>query len=119
VPVTFRALFVGERCEAHGLLERLLNGSNIQIDEVVNHSEVLASVARRAPDIIVFALDNDLEDLAQSCRTLKANPATVLVPLMVLARSTRQRMAVFDAGVDDLLTLRRVASSQPNKWRQR
>jgi adenylate cyclase len=63
----------------------------------------LACVARRAPDIIIFALDNDLEDLVESCRSLKANPATVLLPLLVLARSTRQRMAVFDAGFDDLL----------------
>lgn len=101
--VAFRALFVGERSETFALLERMLEDSDVQIDEVVDHEGLLASAARRTPDIVVFAL-GDLEQLAQSCRTLKANPATVLVPLLVLARSTRQRMAVFDAGVDDLLT---------------
>lgn len=101
--VAFRALFVGERSEPFALLERMLEGSDIQIDEVVSHDELLASAARRTPDIVIFSL-GEIEDLAQSCRTLKANPTTVLVPLLVFARSTRQRMAVFDAGVDDLLT---------------
>lgn len=101
--VAFRALFVGDRSEAFELLEKLLADSDIAIDEVVTHDELLASAARRTPDVVIFALEN-LEALAQSCRTLKANPATVLVPLLVLARSTRQRMAVFHAGVDDLLT---------------
>jgi class 3 adenylate cyclase len=101
---TFRALFVGDRSETHTLLKRLLDGSDIEIDDVVSHDQVLACVARRAPDIIVFALDHDLSDLVESCRSLKANPATVLLPLLVFARSTRQRMAVFDAGFDDLLS---------------
>lgn len=101
--VAFRALFVGERSETFSLLERLLEGSDIQIDEVVTHGGLLASAARRTPDIVIFALE-ELDELAQSCRTLKANPATVLVPLLVWARSTRRRMGAFDAGVDDLLT---------------
>ena len=102
---TYRAVFVGARADAHAVFERLLQGSDIQIDEIVTHDQMLACIARRTPDIIVFALDNDIEALAQACRTLKANPATLAVPLLVIARSTRQRMAVFDAGFDDLLSL--------------
>lgn len=101
---TYRALFVGDLSDTHGLLERLLEGSDIAIDDVVQHEQVLARVAQRMPDIIVFALDHDLDMLVETCRALKANPATVLLPLLVLARSTRQRMAVFDAGFDDLLS---------------
>lgn len=101
--VAYRALFVGERSETLAVLERLLDGSDIQIDEVVSHDELLASAARRTPDIVIFALD-EIERLEQSCRTLKMNPATVLVPLLVLARSGRQRIAVFDAGADEMFT---------------
>jgi class 3 adenylate cyclase len=96
-------LFVGDRSEPYRLLEGLLAGSDIHIDQVVSHEGLLASMATRMPDIIIFQLE-DLEELAQSCRTLKANPATVLVPLLVFARSTRRRVGAFDAGVDDLLT---------------
>jgi adenylate cyclase len=101
---TYRALFVGDLSETHRSLERLLEGSDIALDDVVQHEQVLARVALRMPDIIIFALDHDLDALVETCRALKANPATVLLPLLVLARSTRQRMAVFDAGVDDLLS---------------
>ncbi len=81
----------------------MLEGSDIQIDEVVSHEELLTSAARRPPDIVFFAL-GEIEQLAHSCRTLRMNAATLLVPLLVLSRSTRQRMAVFNAGVDDMLT---------------
>jgi class 3 adenylate cyclase len=40
----------------------------------------------------------------QTCGVLKANPATVLLPLMAIGKSSRQRLAAFDAGVDDFLT---------------
>lgn len=102
--MTFRALFVGDRSETYELFERWVAGSDIEIEDIVGHDAVLSSVSQRVPDLIVFALENGLDSLAQCCRTLKANPATVLVPLLVVARSTRHRLAVFDAGVDDLLT---------------
>ena len=44
---TFRALFVGERSEIYSQLVRLLEGSDIVIDDVVTHDQVLASLARR------------------------------------------------------------------------
>jgi class 3 adenylate cyclase len=97
-------LFVGDRSETFSSFERSLGGSDVQIDEVVAPEKVLASVASRPPDIIVFGLDNDIDDLTQLCRALKANPVTVLVPLLVIARSTRQRMAIFEAGFDDFLS---------------
>lgn len=101
---SFRALFVGDRTESHGLLIRMLEGSDIAIDDVVSQDEVIASVARRAPDLIVFGIEGDPKSLADTCRTLKANPATVSLPLLALARSSRSRLAAFDAGVDDFLT---------------
>jgi adenylate cyclase len=101
---TFRALFVGERSEIHGHLVRLLDGSDIVIDDVVAHDQVLASVARRVPDLVMLALESDLECMSATCRALKANPATVLLPLIALGRSSRQRLPAFDSGVDDFLT---------------
>jgi class 3 adenylate cyclase len=101
---TFRALFVGERSEIHSHLTRLLEGSDIVIDDVVTHDLVLASVARRVPDLVILALESDLECVSATCRALKANPATVLLPLIALGRTSRQRLPAFDSGVDDFLT---------------
>lgn len=101
--MTFRALFVGDRARSHDVLLRLLQGSDTVID-AVPHDQVLTSVAAHPPDVIVFLLDADIAALSATCRSLKANPATVLLPLMVLAKSARYRLAAFDAGIDDFVT---------------
>ncbi|HEY4367386.1 MAG TPA: adenylate/guanylate cyclase domain-containing protein [Steroidobacteraceae bacterium] len=102
--VAFRALFVGERADSYELLLRMLEGSDVVVDDVATHDQVVASVARRAPDVIVFSCEGEARRLAEPCRTLKANPATAGLPVIALARSTRPRLAAFDAGVDDFLT---------------
>lgn len=100
----FRALFVGERSESHALLSRMLEGSDIEIDDVVSQAEVIGSVASRTPDLIVVAVDGASKALTDMCRGLKANPATVSVPILALSRTSKSRLAAFDAGVDDFLT---------------
>ncbi|PZN29744.1 MAG: adenylate/guanylate cyclase domain-containing response regulator [Proteobacteria bacterium] len=100
----FRALLICERAEGRERLARLLDGSDIVIDDAVPQAEALARVALRPPDLIVVDLEDDATRASAACRSLKANPATVFLPLMALARSARQRLAAFDAGVDDFLT---------------
>lgn len=102
--VAFRTLFVGDRSETCEFLTRMLEGSDIVIDAVVSHDAVIASVAQRAPDLIVFASEGEGARLVVPCRMLKANPVTMSLPVLALARSSRSRLAAFDAGVDDFLT---------------
>lgn len=101
---SFRALFVGDRSENHALLIRMLEGSDIDVDDIVSPDDAIASVAQRTPDLIVVSIDGDARTLADLCRVLKANPATVSVPVLALARTARSRLVAFDAGVDDFLT---------------
>lgn len=101
---TFRTLLVSSNEGSRGLLARLVAGSDIVIDDVVAADQVIASVARRAPDLMVIDVESDLKTLVEVCGVLKANPATVLLPLLALAKSAKQRMHAFEAGVDDFLT---------------
>ncbi len=101
---TYRALFVGERTESHALLMRMLEGTDIEIDTVVSPDEVVSSVAQRTPDLIVFAFDFEPGTLAEVCRALRRNPVTATLPQLAIARSSRSRLAAFDAGVDDFLS---------------
>lgn len=101
---TFRTLLVSTEAARRPWLARLLEGSEILLDDAVAPEQVIASVAHRAPDLIVIDADHDLAPLAQVCGLLKANPATVLLPLLAVARSARQRLPAFEAGVDDFLT---------------
>ena len=89
----------------HEQVLRLVDGSEIGIEDVVAPEQVLASVAQRVPDIIIVDADGDAQQLMQVCGILKASPATVFVPLLALARSSKTRLFAFEAGVDDFLTL--------------
>jgi adenylate cyclase len=101
---TYRTLLISSSEATRGTLARLLDASDIGIDDMVEPDQVIASVARRAPDLIVVDVEADPITLARVCGLLKANPTTLLVPLVGLARSSKQRLLAFEAGVDDFLT---------------
>ena len=46
---TFRTLVIGAGAACQTLLARLIDGSDIVIDDVITPEQVVASVARRAP----------------------------------------------------------------------
>lgn len=100
----FRTLLVSNGGACRTWLERFIDGTDIAIDAVVSPLEAVASVACRAPDIIVIDTDSDPEVMTQVCGALKTNPVTVSLPLLGLARSGKQRLAAFEAGIDDFLT---------------
>src|SRR5262245_61460295 len=100
----FRTLLVTRSDSSRGLLARLIDASDIVIDDVVPADQVIASVARRAPDLVVIDAEGDGQALTQVCSVLKANPATLLLPVLAMAKSAKQRIAAFEAGVDDFLT---------------
>jgi adenylate cyclase len=100
---TYRTLVIGASAASRSLLARLIDGSDIVIDDVVTPDRLLASVAHRAPDLFVIDAE-DAQALTMVCGLLKAHPATVLLPLLAIGRSSKQRMTAFEAGVDDFLT---------------
>jgi adenylate cyclase len=101
---TFRTLLVSSSESSRSLLGGLLEGSDIVIDDMVVPDEVIASVARRAPDLIVIDVDGEVAALTRVCGVLKANPVTLMVPLVGWAKTAKQRLLAFEAGVDDFLT---------------
>jgi len=101
---TFRTLLVSSSSFSSALLNKLLEGSDIVVDDVVQSDQVIASVARRAPDLIVIDTETDVGTLTRVCGVVKANPTTLLVPLIGVAKSAKQRLLAFEAGVDDFFT---------------
>ena len=101
---TFRTLLVTANPASSALLARLTEGTDIAVYDVVTLDKVIASVAHRPPDLIVIDAESDMQELTQVCAVLKTNPATVLLPLLAIAKSSKSRLAAFDAGVDEFLT---------------
>lgn len=99
----FRALLVSAGPASPVLLTKLTEASDIEIAEVIRADEVDASIKRRPPDLVIVDVVNALNDLVRVCSVLKADPATVFVPVVALARSAKSRLAAFEAGVDDFL----------------
>jgi len=100
----FRLLVVGDPVNGNAALTRLVANSDIVIDAIVPHTEVIARATDRAPDLIVVDIDADTHPLSQICDALKANPATVFLPLLAVGKSARLRLSAFTAGIDDYLT---------------
>jgi adenylate cyclase len=101
---TFRTLLVTANPASRALLARLTEGTDIVVYDVVTLDQVIASVAHRPPDLIVIDAESDMQALTQVCAVLKTNPATVLLPLLAIAKSSKSRLAAFEAGVDEFLT---------------
>lgn len=102
--VAFRTLVISCNAASRSLIERLIESSDIVIDDVIAPEEVIANVARRAPDLIIIDAESEPQTVTQVCSLLKTNPLTLLLPLLAIARSGKQRLAAFEAGVDDFLT---------------
>jgi class 3 adenylate cyclase len=101
----FGVLCAGDCSGALALLEQRLDGSKFQVHTVGSAAEVVSELDRRPPDIVF--LDADCMHLSgvELCRTIKEHPSTMLLPVVVLSGSTKQRLPAFTAGADDFITL--------------
>jgi adenylate cyclase len=100
---TFRTLLVAAGSASQVLLSKLTEASDIEIGEIIAPQEIIASLAQRMPDLVIVDVLGDISGLIQVCSVLKANPATVFLPVLALARSAKSRLPAFEAGVDDFL----------------
>lgn len=99
-------LIVDDELQNRRLLEALLQPEGYLTQVAANGEEALASIARRAPDLILLDVMMPGMDGYQVARLLKANPATLSIPIiMVTALVDRDaRMAGLDAGAEEFLT---------------
>jgi len=67
-------------------------------------AEAIAGLEDFGPDLIFVDADCPQIPAFDLCRTLKEDPATMLLPVVVVSRSARARVAAFSAGADDYIT---------------
>ena len=99
-------LIVDDEPQNRKLLEALLMPEGYATVSVANGEEALASIAQRAPDLILLDVMMPGMDGYQVASTLKANPATSSIPIiMVTAQIDRgARLAGLNAGAEEFLT---------------
>ena len=99
-------LIVDDELLDRRLLESLLLPEGYLTLTAASGEEALASVAQRAPDLILLDIMMPDMDGHQVAGLLKSNPATASIPIVMLtAQYDRSaRLAGLDAGAEDFLT---------------
>jgi putative two-component system response regulator len=101
-----RVLVVDDNTFITTLLQHGLGAEGYQVTVAQDGLEALHQVSARAPDLIL--LDLDLPHLPgdEVCRRLKTNPATRLIPIVMITAlgALQNRLAAWEYGADDFLT---------------
>ena len=87
-------------------LDAVLSGEGYIVQLARNADEALDLVHREPPDVVVSDIRMPGRDGFDLCRTLKAAPATWLIPVVLLTGATepRDRIHAIEAGANDFLT---------------
>ena len=101
-----RILVVDDEPDIRELVRFSLAQEGFSVETVSTAEEALASVARRAPDLVV--LDLMLPDMSgtEVCRKLRSQKATATLPVVMLTARSEEvdRVVGFELGTDDYVT---------------
>ena len=98
-----KVLVVDDEPSTVALLHRLLTREGYAVIGVTIGADALPAIHRERPDLVLLDVLMPGLDGLEICRRIKAEPATHLLPV-VLVTGTRNRVAGIDAGADEFLT---------------
>ena len=93
----------GARAASLAQLAAHEGGRDITLSIVSSSEDTLTRIGDLAPDVVLVDAETPEPGLSL-CRSLKQHPRTVLLPIVVMGRSARGRMAALAAGADDYVS---------------
>ena len=101
-----RILVVDDVPENVALIRAHLTMNGYDVFEANNGEEALQQVAGQRPDLILLDVMMPLLDGYEVCRRLKRDPATILIPIVIVTALSDQedRLRGIEVGADDFLT---------------
>lgn len=88
------------------LLERVLLGEGHLVDVACDGQEALERITHHTPDLILLDLDMPRVDGYEVCRRVKNEPATRLVPIVIVTAQNafEAKLKAWELGADDFIT---------------
>ena len=101
-----KVLIVDDDAPQVALMRRMMAGLGYATATAADGQAGLDAVARERPDVVLLDINMPLLDGFEVCRRLKGNPATCLIPVVLLTGLTavEDRVRGIDAGADDFLS---------------
>jgi putative two-component system response regulator len=98
-------LIVDDLPEGARLLQRMLHADNYRVRIARNGYEALDAFRVEPPDLVLMDVMMPVLDGLETCRRLKSDPATRLVPVVLVTslNETDDRIRGLDAGADDFI----------------
>jgi putative two-component system response regulator len=105
-PLAARLLVVDDEPANVDVLVRIMTRLGYDVASASDGAGALAAVAERAPDIVLLDVNMPGVDGFEVCRRLKADPATRLIPIILVTAlaATEDRVRGIEAGADDFIT---------------
>ena len=100
-----RILVVDDNEDIMGLMQELLASHGYDVMAVPDAVQAEAEILRRPPDLILSDVVMPGKSGYELCRELKANPATRLIPFVLITGLTdrQDRLLGIESGADDFL----------------
>ena len=104
--VVHRILVVDDNRTNALLLERVLLGEGHLVDVACDGQEALERITHHTPDLILLDLDMPRVDGYEVCRRVKNEPATRLVPIVIVTAQNafEAKLKAWELGADDFIT---------------
>lgn len=101
-----RILIVDDNLQSVELLTALMQSEGYEVISASNGQEALARVATLPPDLLLLDIMMPGLDGFTVCQTLKADPATRLIPIVLITAlgEEEHKLQGIDVGADDFLT---------------
>lgn len=105
-PSAGKLLIVDDDAANVAVLDRMMTRLGYVTTTAADGEAALKAVARQRPDVVLLDVNMPRLDGFDVCRRLKADPATRLIPVVLLTglAAIEDRVRGIDAGADDFLT---------------